>query len=320
MSRSTILIIEDNALQAKKTRTVLESAGYEVLLAETGATGFKLAKTKPVDLVLLDMVLPDFSGDQICKWLKRDETTQSIPVFMLTAKDTLEDKVAGLQVGADDYIPKPFSEKELLARIQAGLRVKLRQDELRGVKNKLEDRLKDVVEMASTDVGTGLTNRRHFNDLLGKEFSRAQRFSEPLSCLMLDIDHFKKINDTYGHPAGDSVLFEIAALLRQEVRTHEVVARYGGEEFVVLLPKTTAKEAMIPAARICKNIAGHHYKGLPPDRVVTISIGIASLPDPLITNPEVLVQCADFALYKAKGGGRNRIEISVGAELGKHKI
>jgi diguanylate cyclase (GGDEF)-like protein len=320
MSKLKVLVIEDNALHAKKTRMVLESAGYEVLLAESGGTGFKLAKTKPIDLVLLDMVLPDFSGDQICKWLKRDEVTQSIPVIMLTAKDSIDDKVAGLQVGADDYIPKPFSDKELLARIQAGLRVKMRQDELRGMNDQLEDQLKDVVLMAITDAGTGLYNRRHFNELLEKEFSRAKRFSEPLSCLMMDIDHFKKINDTYGHPAGDSVLSEIAALLKKDVRTIEVVARYGGEEFALLLPKTKAKEAVKPAARIAKNISTHQFRGLPPDRVITVSIGIAGLPDTLLTSKEELVRCADFALYKAKRAGRNRIELSVGSELRKQKI
>jgi len=320
MSKAKILIIEDDAIQAKQTRTVLESAGYEIFLAENGGTGFKLARTKPIDLVLLDMVLPDFSGDQICKWLKRDEFTQAIPVIMLTAKNTVEDRVAGLQVGADDYIPKPFSDKELLARIQAGLRVKMRQDELRGMKDKLEDRLKDVVEMASTDVGTGLYNRRHFNELLEKEFSRAKRFNEPLSCLMLDIDHFKKINDTYGHPAGDSVLSEIAGILKKEVRTIEIVARYGGEEFVLLLPKTKTKEAIKPATRIAKSISTCQFRGLPPDRSITVSIGIAGLPDSSITNKEELVQCADYALYKAKRGGRNRIELSAGSDLRKNNL
>lgn len=320
MSKSTILIIEDNPLQAKQTRSVLESAGYEVMMAESGGTGFKLAKTQPIDLVLLDVVLPDFSGEQICQWLKRDEATHSIPVIMLTAKDSVEDKVAGLQIGADDYVPKPFSDKELLARIQACLRIKMREDELRGAKDQLENQLKDVELMAITDAGTGLFNRRHFNELLEKEFSRAKRFNEPLSCLMLDIDHFKSINDTYGHPAGDSVLSEIALLLKGAVRMIEVAARYGGEEFVLLLPKTKPKEAVKPATRLLESISAHHFKGLPPDRVVTVSIGIAGLSDPLIATKDDLVKCADFALYKAKRAGRNRIEMSDGAELDKRKV
>ncbi|MBI3812360.1 MAG: diguanylate cyclase [Nitrospirae bacterium] len=320
MSKATILIIEDNPLQAKQTRSVVESAGYEVLMAENGGTGFKLAKTQRIDLVLLDMVLPDFSGGQICQWLKRDEATHAIPVIMLTAKGSVEDKVAGLQIGADDYVPKPFSDKELLARIQACLRIKMREDELRGVKDQLENQLKDVEKMAITDAGTGLFNRRHFNELLDKEFSRAKRFNEPLSCLMLDIDHFKSINDTYGHPAGDSVLSEIALLLKGAVRMIEVAARYGGEEFVLLLPKTEPKEAVKPATRLLESISAHHFKGLPPDRVITVSIGIAGLPDPLMATKDDLVKCADFALYKAKHAGRNRIEMSDGAESEKRQV
>lgn len=320
MSKARILIIEDNLLQAKQTRTVLESAGYEVILAENGGTGFKLAKTQLIDLVLLDVVLPDFSGEQICQWLKRDESTHSIPVIMLTAKGSVEDKVAGLQIGADDYVPKPFSDKELLARIQVCLRIKRREDELRGVKDQLENQLKDVEQKAITDGLTGLFNRRHFNELLDKEFSRAKRFNEPLSCLMLDIDHFKDVNDTYGHPAGDSVLSEIAVILKGDVRMIEVAARYGGEEFVLLLPRTKAGEAVKPATRLLEGISAHHFKDLPPDRVLTISIGIAGLPDSLIASKENLVKCADFALYKAKRAGRNRIELSDGAELDKSKI
>lgn len=319
MSKAVILLIEDNPLQAKQTRAVVESAGYEVALAESGGAGFKLAKTKRIDLVLLDMVLPDFSGEQICKWLKTDESTHPIPVIMLTSKSSLDDKVAGLKIGADDYIPKPFSEKELLARIQACLRVKTREDELRGMKDQLENQLKDVELMAITDAGTGLFNRRHFNELLEKEFSRAKRFNEPLACLMLDIDHFKDVNDTYGHPVGDSVLSEIATQLKHDVRTIEVVARYGGEEFALLLPKTMAKEALKPATRILEHISKHRFKGLPAERSITVSIGIAGLPDPMMIAKEDLVRCADFALYKAKRAGRNRIELSDGTEMEKSK-
>jgi len=268
----------------------------------------------------LDVVLPDFSGAQICQWLKRDETTRAIPVIMLTSKNTVEDKVAGLQIGADDYVPKPFSDKELLARVQVCLRTKMREDELRGVKDQLENQLKDVEQRAITDAGTGLFNRRHFYELLDKEFSRAKRFNEPLSCLMMDIDHFKEINDTFGHPMGDKVLFEIAGILKQSVRLIEVAARYGGEEFVLLLPKTPPQEAIKPATRILEGVSSLRFQGFPSDRVITISIGISGLPDSMIDSKEDLVRSADFALYKAKRGGRNRLELSDGEEALKSKI
>jgi len=315
MSKAKILLIEDNPLQAKQTQAVVESAGYEVILAENGGTGFRLAKTQPIDLVLLDVVLPDYSGAQICQWLKRDESTLSIPVIMLTSKGSVEDKVAGLQIGADDYVPKPFSDKELLARIQASLRTKMREDSLRGANDQLENQLLDVRQRAITDAGTGLYNRRHFFELLDREFSRAKRFSEPLSCLMLDIDHFKEINDTFGHPIGDKVLLEIAGILKQSVRLIEVAARYGGEEFVLLLPKTNPCEAIKPATRILESVSSLRFPGFPPDRVITISIGISGLPDSLIASKEDLIRSADFALYKAKRAGRNRIELSDGGGI-----
>jgi len=320
MSNAKILLIEDNPLQAKQTQAVMESAGYKVILAENGGSGFRVAKTQPIDLVLLDVVLPDFSGAQICQWLKRDEATRAIPVIMLTSKNSVEDKVAGLQIGADDYVPKPFSDKELLARVQVCLRTKMREDELRGVKDQLENQLKDVEQRAITDAGTGLYNRRHFYELLDKEFSRAKRFNEPLSCLMLDIDHFKEVNDTFGHQTGDKVLLEIAGILKQSVRLIEVAARYGGEEFVLLLPKTSPQEAIKPATRVLEGVSSVRFQGFPPDRVITVSIGISGLPDPMISSKEDLVRSADFALYKAKRAGRNRIELSDGEESSKSKI
>lgn len=315
MPKARILLIEDNPLQARQTADLLGQAGYETLLAQNGAAGFKLAKTQSFDLILLDVVLPDFSGDKICQWIKNDETTRSIPVIMLTARGTTEDKVAGLEMGADDYLPKPFEDKELLARMQACLRTKTRQDELRGKYNQLENMLRDVEEKAITDPGTGLFNRRHFNDLLEKEFSRAARFNEPLACLMIDIDHFKSVNDSFGHQAGDGVLAEVGAILKSGVRLIEVAARYGGEEFVILLPKTTVAAAFKPATRILESIGTHHFKSLPPERMVTASIGIAGIPDPHIHSKSDLIRCADYALYKAKRGGRNRVESAGGGEM-----
>ncbi|HSG06064.1 MAG TPA: diguanylate cyclase, partial [Nitrospiria bacterium] len=234
MPKPRILLIEDNPLQARNTRKILEDGGYSVLVTETGGEGFKEAKLNEVDLVLLDLVLPDYSGEKICQWIKRDSGTRNLPIIMLTAKGSIEDKVAGLEVGADDYLTKPFAEAELLARIKTMLRIKRLQDELRAKNLDLERALKEVELKAITDSGTGLFNRRHFFDLLEKEFTRAKRFSDPLSCLLIDIDHFKLINDIYGHHVGDSVLKEIAEKLKEAVRLIEVAARYGGEEFVLI--------------------------------------------------------------------------------------
>ena len=318
MPNKNILLIEDNSVQAKQTTAILEKDGYQVTVAENGATGFKLAKTRKPDLILLDMILPDFAGNQICQWLKQDTVTRSVPLIMLTARSSLEDKVAGLKVGADDYLAKPFHDQELLARIEVCLRIKIEHDDLRGQKDQLEGLLKEVEQKAITDALTGLHNRRHYNDLLDKEFSRAKRFNEPLTCLMLDLDHFKSINDSYGHPVGDSVLSEAGKILKGMVRLFEIACRYGGEEFALLLPKTGMAEALKPAGRILECFATCPFKGLPNDRLVTVSIGIAALPDPNLHTKEDLIRCADYALYKAKGNGRNRIETSSGSEMSRN--
>ena len=315
MAKEKILIIEDNPLQAKETRDVLEEAGLHVNVAETGAQGFKLAKTQKTDLILLDIILPDFTGNQICQWLKQDEATRSIPLIMLTAKSSVEDRVEGLQMGADDYLLKPCDPMELLARIRACLRTKTLQDDLQLKNNQLENLLKEVEKKAVTDPLTGLFNRRHFNDTLDKELSRSIRYNEPLTCMMLDIDFFKSVNDNYGHQVGDSVLSEIGKILKESVRMIEVAARYGGEEFTLLFPKTTTKDALKPATRILEGVATHNFYGVPKDRIITVSIGVAGLPDPLIQNRATLVKCADHAMYKAKRDGRNRVEVCKGKDI-----
>ena len=315
MAKEKILIIEDNPLQAKETRVVLEEAGLHVKIAETGAQGFKVAKTKKTDLILLDVILPDFTGNQICQWLKKDEATRSIPLIMLTAKSSIEDRVEGLQMGADDYLLKPCNPLELLARIRACLRTKTLQDDLQLKNDQLEDLLKEVEKKAITDPLTGLFNRRYFNDALDKELSRSLRYNEPLTCMMLDIDFFKSVNDNYGHQVGDFVLSEIGKILMESVRMIEVASRYGGEEFTLLFPKTTIKDSLKPANRILEGIATHHFDGVAKDRIITVSIGVAGIPDPLIHDRENLVKCADHALYKAKRGGRNRIEVCKGKDI-----
>ena len=309
MSQQKILLVEDNPLEGKKTCAFLEEAGYQVLWAQTGLEGLKVAKTQRPDLILLDVVLPDKDGQQICRFIKGDEKIRDIPLIMLTSRSGVDDKVMGLKVGADDYLPKPFNEKELLARINASLRTKQLQDQLKSKNVQLEDLLKQVELMAITDAGTGLFNRRHYLELLDKEFGRAKRFASPLACMMLDIDHFKQINDTYGHLAGDSVLAEIGQILQGSLRNIEVAARYGGEEFILFLPETSAADATKPAHRLLEQVASRRFKGIEPNRLITVSIGVAGLPDPGINVKEELIRCADYALYKAKQGGRNRIEI-----------
>lgn len=309
MAKAKILLVEDSETQAKTTKSFLEKIGYDVIWAENGMAAFKVAKTNSVDLVLLDRVLPDMDGNEVCRWLKLDQDTRVVPIIMLTVKNSTSDKVTGLESGADDYLPKPYNEIELNARIYAALRTKTLQDELRRKNRQLEDMLTRVETLAITDPLTGLFNRRRFETILELEFKKTMRYQTPLSCFMIDIDHFKTVNDTFGHHAGDAILREVALLIQRSIREVDTAARWGGEEFAVLIPTVTCDNAFQPATRILKAVSGHKFPELK-GRPLTVSIGIADVPNPQVDTGEKLVHLADLAMYEAKKNGRNRIEIA----------
>ncbi len=309
MGRAKILLVEDSKFQAEATKDFLEKNGYEVILAENGKTAIKSVKTSPVDTILLDLVLPDMSGNEVCRWLKLNEDTKGIPIIMLTVKGEVADKVAGLAAGADDYLPKPYNNVELNARIYACLRTKTLQDEIQQRNLQLQNLLKQAEFMAITDQLTGLYNRRQVETILQKEFRTATRYKTPLTCIMIDIDHFKTINDAFGHHAGDAALKETAKIITESAREADTVARWGGEEFIIILPQTKKEEALQAATRIVKAISEHNFQDIPNERI-TVSIGVASIPHTSldIDSKEKLIQTADCALYAAKLKGRNRIE------------
>jgi diguanylate cyclase (GGDEF)-like protein len=306
-------LVEDDAIQAAATREILEKVGYDVLMAGDGINAIKLVKSEKPDIILLDVILPGMDGYEICRWLKIEETTKGIPVIMLTVKKELSDKISGLQIGADDYLPKPYNELELNARIYASLRTKALQDELKMKNRQLEELLDRVNYMAITDALTGLYNRRRFHDVLNSEYERAKRYSTPFSLVMIDIDYFKKINDTYGHSVGDAVLKEVSIILSSSIREIDTAARYGGEEFMLILPNTDKGNAQNLAERIRKTVEQHVFRGV--NNVITVSIGICGMPDAKVDNEDKLIRCADFALYRAKQLGRNRTVSAEALEL-----
>ena len=308
-----MLLVEDDPVQASATKEILQKVGYDVILAEDGITAIKAVKTEKPDIILLDVILPGMDGYEICRWLKIEETTKGIPVIMLTVKKELSDKISGLHIGADDYLPKPYNELELNARIYALLRTKALQDELRMKNRQLEELLHKVNYMAITDALTGLYNRRRFHDVLTSEFERARRYTTSFSLVMLDIDHFKRVNDVFGHSAGDNVLQEVASILKNSIREIDTASRYGGEEFMVILPNTARENALVVAERIRLMIGQHAFGGI--DRNITVSIGISGMPDAKVESEEKLIRCADFALYRAKQLGRNRTVTVEAAEL-----
>jgi diguanylate cyclase (GGDEF)-like protein len=307
VAKAKILLVEDDPVQANVAKEYLESSGYEIMWADSGKGAIKIAKTKQLDLILLDMILPDLSGNEVCRWLKLNEDTKGIPIIILSVKGSTEEKVSGLEAGAEDYLPKPYNEIELNARIYACLRTKALQDELREKNRQLEEVLLKVEQLAITDPLTELFNRRRFEAALENEFKRTMRYGSPNSCLMIDIDFFKKINDEFGHHTGDFVLKETAQVIKSCIRDIDVIARWGGEEFIVLLPETKKEEALGVATRILEVIAGHAFSHI--TRQITVSIGLAGVPDSSIDTAEKLIHASDLSMYEAKSKGRNRIEI-----------
>jgi two-component system cell cycle response regulator len=307
MAKANVLLVEDNKTQASIIKDFLEKNGYRVVTVEDGTSAFKAAKTQSVDIILLDRILPDMDGSEVCRWLKLDQATRDIPVIMLTARGAMTDKVSGLEAGADDYLPKPFDEAELNARIYVRLRNKNQQDDLKKKNRQLEDMLSRVESLAIMDSLTGLFNRRRFEAIFTSEFKRAQRYQLPLSCMMIDIDHFKKINDSYGHQEGDVVLRELAQVIKTTIREVDTPARWGGEEFVVLSPNTTLENGLRAAERVWRAVANHDFKGKEQTKV-TVSIGVAGIPGPDLDTPDKLIHAADLAMYEAKKFGRNCVK------------
>ena len=308
MAKASILLVEDNTFQARETKNYLENSGYEVIVAGNGKSAIKAAKTQDIELILLDRNLPDMDGSEVCRWLRLNKDTKIIPIIMLTVKGSVMERVDGLEAGADDYLPKPYNEIELNARIYACLRTKSLRDELKEKNRQLEDVLSKVELLAVTDPLTELYNRRHFGIIIRKEFAGTLRYNSPISCLMIDVDHFKSINDMHGHSAGDIVLKEIAQLIKKCLRKVDTLARWGGEEFAVLLPRTKKEDAFIVASRILGAISEYRFPGV--EKEITVSIGIASIPDLSFDTAEKLINASDIALYEAKRKGRNRIELA----------
>ncbi len=301
-----ILVVDDSRTQLDWLVQVLEKEGYEVRTAQDARDAIRKVRSEAPDLVLLDMVLPDMSGLEVLRLIKPTDEAQFLPVIIQSSKSDIDSKVEGFRIGAHDFLVKPFAEQELVARCATMLRIKQLQERLREAQKKLE-------EQSITDGLTGLKNRRFFDERLHEEFRRAQRYGDTLSLIMIDLDHFKDVNDRHGHQAGDVVLREAGALIRATIRDPDICARYGGEEFAVILPKTHMSGALVVAERIWKELGAKEYvvaangQAEPRRVTVTASMGIAVYPSKDISSGELLVRFADQALYNAKRSGRNSI-------------
>jgi len=288
-----ICVIEDDAQQRRLLVERLRAAGYSVVHAECGAAGLRTIYQHRPRVLICDIMLPDLDGIQICRQVRADPTLDGLYILIVTAHDQDGRKKKALNAGADDYLRKPCDPEELRARIRNGLRL-----------HRLQERLHQA---ALTDGLTGLWNHVYFRQTLEREFQRTRRYGGVVSLLMIDVDHFKAVNDTYGHEAGNVVLRMVARHIQSSVRDIDTVARYGGEEFAVICPGTHLAEARRLAERLRQGVPKVVRVPDHPDLAVHVSVGLACSDDATATSMVSLIDLADRALYHAKRLGRNRI-------------
>jgi two-component system cell cycle response regulator len=301
MSDFTIAIVDDDAAIRRLVRLFLRRAGFDTIECTTGAEARVMLWNDPWDLAILDRRLPDIDGVLLAGELKGNPDFRTRYIIMLTGEAEQEDKIEGLELGADDYITKPFQYPELLARIRAGKRIVDLQKELLETNKRLE-------LLSITDGLTKLHNHRFFQDELARAFEESQRYQRPLSMVMIDIDFFKKINDTYGHAVGDEMLKAVARLYKESTRSTDLVARYGGEEFAVMMPETSLEDGIAFAEKIRLSLESTQIPTQAGLLNATVSLGVASVPHSRIHTSKELIVAADKALYRAKRRGRNQVQ------------
>jgi diguanylate cyclase (GGDEF)-like protein len=296
-----LLVVDDQPINIQVMHQVF-GGDYQVFMATSGAQALSICQTNPPDLVLLDIVMPEMDGFEVCTQLKANDATCNIPVIFVTAHTDAAQETHGLSLGAVDFIAKPVNPAVVRARVKTHLTLKFQSDLLR--------------KLVFLDGLSGVFNRRYFDQQLGVEWARSTRSSSPLSAIMLDVDHFKLFNDHYGHQAGDDCLRQIAVTLKTCLkRPGDLVARYGGEEFACILPDTSFNDAMSLANELERKVRAlsiaHAHSSV--TGVITVSVGVATRTVDSTEDAAALIGLADAQLYDAKQSGRGRV---CGAQLG----
>ena len=301
MERGRILIADDSNAVRSILRRQLVASGFEVVEAVDGEDAVRQARTCRPDLVLLDVEMPGLDGFQVMSVLRCDGEMQDVPVIFLSGRVDTSELVEGLDLGAFDYVKKPCDVVELVARVRAGLRFKARADEL-------SRQAQDFDTLGSTDALTGLPNRRALQRQLEVLAVQSRSRSEPLALAIVDVDHFKRVNDIEGHPAGDLVLQEVARRLHSAVRPGQVLGRWGGEEFLAMAPGLNAEQAQRFGERM-RTLVGWEPIPIPgrPDLAITVSVGLVAGP---ATDEQAMLGLADASLYAAKTGGRDQVVLA----------
>jgi len=298
---STIVIADDDRLTREAVLGVLRAHGYLVEAVADGQAAVERVGRGGVDLVLLDILMPRLSGLEACRLIKGMTSDSFLPVVLLTVKTDSASRVEGLKIGADDYVCKPFDERELIARVEAMLRIKRLHDHVAEARAKLE-------QLSIHDELTGLYNYRYLHTRMNEEFKRAERYHEPLAALVIDIDRLEAHNRAGGRARGDQVIRATADSLRRSVREVDVVARFGGDEFLVLLPSTHFAGSVTVAERIWRDVLEQPLDGEPGETLrPTLSVGVALFPSRDVRTKDQLLRAADAALHNAKREGKNRV-------------
>jgi diguanylate cyclase (GGDEF)-like protein len=307
-NKERILIAEDDPVSRRVLETLLKKWGHEIVVANDGLEAVRLLESREAPrLAVLDWMMPGLEGVQVCQRIRQDTTRPYMYLLLLTARSQKDDLVRGLESGADDYLTKPFDAQELRARLHVGKRILKLQDNLIAAREKL-------LYQATHDALTGIANRGVSLDALRRERSRQTRESGFFAIILLDIDHFKYVNDTYGHPAGDAVLTEAAQRIKNCIRPYDTLGRYGGEEFLIVLPTADGPGAVCVAERIREAFEEQPVVTERDKIAITASLGIAASGGQNSFDAESLLQMADEALYRAKRAGRNRVELAIVGE------
>lgn len=288
-----VCIIEDDSDERSLLFRCVLNSHFSVVMAGDAEEGMRLMRQHRPGVVICDLLLPGMDGIALCRQIRSDQSLAGTYVILVTACDDAELKKLALKSGADDYLTKPYDTEELTARLRNGLRI-----------SRLQERLRHA---ALTDGMTGLWNHAQFRELLDREFARTRRYGGSVSLLMLDLDHFKAVNDTYGHETGNQVLEALARHLRSMVRDIDIVARYGGEEFAIICPETSLEDAASLAERIRETVPTRVRLPRHPQLSITVSIGVSATSVPAVASVRDLINEADQALYLGKRAGRNRV-------------